>query len=173
MKDLLRAEDLASVHVLDEIEKNPSISQRELSRRLGVSLGLTNLLLRRMARKAWIKVRSVPGRRLIYALTPRGFAEKLRKMRDFVRLSFRYHVNLQDTIERRISEAGRTSPRVASFGAGELAAIVSEAVRKAGGIYAGAGTDESPADLVIILERPERGELEAWEGAGLVLINLS
>ena len=40
--------------LLNELEQNPAVTQRSLSRKLGVALGLTNLYLKRLARKGYI-----------------------------------------------------------------------------------------------------------------------
>lgn len=166
-----RQDDLASLRLLEEIERTPDLSQREISRRLGVSLGMTNLLIRRMAKKAWIKVTSLSGRRALYAMTPKGMAEKLRKTRDFVRLSIRYYAGLRRSLVDQIRSCGRPHPRVALHGAGELVELVTEAVREAGGRLdrrAGPRTD-----VVILLERPSRGMPASWERQGTVLIDLT
>lgn len=164
----VKQEDLASLRVLEEIEKDPGISQRELSRRVGVSLGLTNLLIGRMARKAWIKIKSVPGRRLLYALTPRGLAEKFRKTRDFLRLSLRYYGNLKQTIVARIRETKIERPGVAVHGAGDLAELVQEAVREAGG-----HSVEQRPQVVVVLEKPPRDLKDEWQRRGIAIVDLT
>ena len=172
-RSILRAEDLASLRVLDEIERNPRISQRELSRRMGVSLGLTNLLVRKMARKAWIKIRTVPGRRLLYALTPRGIAEKFRKTRDFLQLSLHYYSHMKESIVQRLRDGGREAPRVAVVGGGELVRIVAEAVQEAGGHFAGPLDGMPRPDVLIVMEKVPRAQKERWKGEGIVVIDLS
>jgi len=72
------AEPLRDLQFLEELEQNPNISQRELSHKLGIALGVTNACLKKMARRGWIKIKKVPPRRIGYYLTPHGFAEKSR-----------------------------------------------------------------------------------------------
>lgn len=169
-------EDLTALRLLQEIELNPSISQREISRRVGVSLGLTNLLIQRMVRRAWIKIRSVPGRRLLYAITPRGIAEKIRKTRDFVRLSFRYYVDMRRSLEGGIRASGRRNPRVAAFGAGDLTRIVAEAAEAAGGRFLelpdGEGTREA-FDVLVLMKKVPRAQRRQWEREGIAIVDLS
>lgn len=66
--------------VLRALQENPHLTQRELSERLGVSLGATNFVLRALMDKGAIKIRNFRGntRKLSYAyiLTPHGLAEK-------------------------------------------------------------------------------------------------
>jgi DNA-binding MarR family transcriptional regulator len=54
-------------------------NQRELSRHMNLSLGMTNMLLRRMVTKGYIRIKQLDRRKVEYFLTPKGFAEKMRK----------------------------------------------------------------------------------------------
>ena len=66
--------------VLRVLQEKPHITQRELALRLGVSLGVTNFVLRALLDKGAIKVRNFRGSTqkasYAYVLTPRGLAEK-------------------------------------------------------------------------------------------------
>jgi len=54
-------------------------NQRDLSRRLNLSLGMTNMLLRRLITKGYIRIKQLDYRKVEYILTPKGFTEKMRK----------------------------------------------------------------------------------------------
>jgi len=54
-------------------------NQRQLSQRMNLSLGMTNMLLRRLVTKGYIRIQQLNHRKVEYLLTPKGFAEKLRK----------------------------------------------------------------------------------------------
>ena len=56
-----------------------AVNQRDLSRQLNVSLGMTNMLLRRLIAKGYIRIQQLNQRKVQYLLTPKGFAEKMRK----------------------------------------------------------------------------------------------
>ncbi len=66
--------------VLRVLQEKPHITQRELALRLGVSLGVTNFVLRALLDKGAIKVRNFRGSTqkasYAYVLTPSGLAEK-------------------------------------------------------------------------------------------------
>lgn len=62
--------------ILTAIERNCEVTQRSLSRDLGIALGLTNLYIRRCVKKGLVKIRRAPLNRYAYYLTPTGFAEK-------------------------------------------------------------------------------------------------
>ena len=57
-----------------EIKENPSTNQRSLSRKLNISLGLTNAILKNLIHRGWIKVNKLSGRKLLYLITPGGIS---------------------------------------------------------------------------------------------------
>ena len=75
--DFLRPpREIRELSLLQELERNPVISQRKLSEKFGIALGVTNACLRRMALNGWIRMTGSDGRRIGYYLTPKGLAEK-------------------------------------------------------------------------------------------------
>ena len=54
-------------------------NQRDLSRHMNLSLGMTNMLLRRLVTKGYIRIKQLDRRKVEYLLTPKGFSEKMRK----------------------------------------------------------------------------------------------
>ena len=76
--------------LLTAVEKNSRVTQRSVSRDLGIALGLTNSYLKRCVKKGLIKVQSAPANRYAYYLTPMGFAEKSKLTAEFLSQGFRY-----------------------------------------------------------------------------------
>ena len=74
--------------ILVEIDRDPSISQRQLSVNLGVSIGIVNWHMKRFVTKGLVKLQTAPVRRYLYYLTPAGFAEKARLTAEYLRVSF-------------------------------------------------------------------------------------
>ena len=66
--------------ILKKFQDNPYLTQRELSKELGVSLGKTNYIINALIDKGWIKLKNFKGsdRKLGYSylLTTQGIAEK-------------------------------------------------------------------------------------------------
>lgn len=54
-------------------------NQRDLSRQMDLSLGMTNMLIRRLVNKGFIRISQLNKRKVKYLLTPTGFTEKMRK----------------------------------------------------------------------------------------------
>ncbi|WKZ32491.1 MAG: winged helix-turn-helix transcriptional regulator [Thermodesulfobacteriota bacterium] len=73
-----QTDDYRSLQLLDEISRNHELTQRDLSRKLGVALGLINSYLKNLAAKGYITISTIPRKRYAYYLTPHGFAEKTR-----------------------------------------------------------------------------------------------
>ena len=67
-----------SLQLLSEISGEEPLSQRELSRRLGIAVGLVNSYLKNLVSKGYVRVKNFPSNRYAYLLTPQGIAEKSR-----------------------------------------------------------------------------------------------
>ncbi len=70
--------DYRSLLILDEISKNKELTQLELSNKLGLAVGLVNSYIKNLVSKGYITVSTIPRRRYLYYLTPRGFVEQTR-----------------------------------------------------------------------------------------------
>ena len=62
---------------LSAVHQTPDLTQRELARRSGLSVGATNLLLQNLVRKGYLRIRRAGWRRWLYALTPSGVRRKV------------------------------------------------------------------------------------------------
>ena len=75
--------------VMDLIHKRPDISQRELAKRAGISLGSIHYCLKALAQKGWLKAGSFknnPDKSVyLYLLTPEGIAQKSKLAFDFLK----------------------------------------------------------------------------------------
>ena len=73
-----KIDDYRSFLLLDEISRNNKVTQRDLSRRLGVALGLINSYIKNLTSKGYVTIATIPRNRYKYYLTPNGFIEKTR-----------------------------------------------------------------------------------------------
>ena len=75
--------------VMDLIHKNPDISQRELAKEAGISLGSMHYCLKALAQKGWLKAnkfKNNPDKSVyLYLLTPEGIVQKSKLAIDFLR----------------------------------------------------------------------------------------
>ncbi len=116
--------------LLSEIEAEPHMSQRSLARRLGIALGLTNLLIRRVVRKGWVRMIQIQPNRVRYLLTPAGLVEKARMSRDSLKYSVRFYADARERIREQFAQLsaewqpdGSVEKRIVFFGTGEVAEI--------------------------------------------------
>jgi DNA-binding MarR family transcriptional regulator len=96
--------EMRDLRLLEELEKNPIVSQRELSHRFGIALGVTNACLRRMARKGWIRIRDLNPRKIGYYLTPKGVLEKARLTLNLISFRVQNYAELKKIIASRLLE---------------------------------------------------------------------
>ena len=88
--------------VLKLVEKQPTITQRQLSKELGVSLGKTHYVIKALVQVGWIKLDNFqrsdnkPG--YAYLLTPTGILEKAKITRRFLLRKQQEYENLKREI---------------------------------------------------------------------------
>jgi DNA-binding MarR family transcriptional regulator len=113
-----------SLQILTELSSNDSLTQRDLSSRLGIALGLVNSYIKNLMAKGYITVKSIPPRRYAYFLTPKGLAEKTRLtyalLHDYTRIYREARANLKRLFAELSSDGVR---RVVFAGVDEVAEI--------------------------------------------------
>ncbi|MBI5135880.1 MAG: winged helix-turn-helix transcriptional regulator [Nitrospirae bacterium] len=108
--------------LLELIHQNGMLTQRELSRRLDIALGLVNLSLKRLMRQELVKVRRLSARRVVYLLTPVGMAEKGRLSARYLTDSFAMYRNARGVFLHHLAALrGQGVKRVLLVGEGPLA----------------------------------------------------
>ena len=75
--------------ILKILEDNPKMTQRQVAKEMGLSLGKTNYIIRALVAKGWVKLsnfkRSDNKLGYIYLLTPEGMAKKSILAENFLR----------------------------------------------------------------------------------------
>jgi len=116
--------DHKALQILDELSNNDSLTQRDLSGRLGIALGLVNTYIKNLVKKGYITVKSIPPKRYAYYLTPKGFTEKTRLtyhlLQDYTRI-YREAKNNLKMLFNELRNAG--SKRILFAGVDEVAEI--------------------------------------------------
>jgi len=118
--------------LLEALEQGQVVTQMTLSKRVSVSIGLINALLKRAMRKGYVKAKAAPYRRYAYYLTPTGFAEKSRLVAEYLEVSLDFFRRARREYGELFARAGaRGMRRIALVGGGELAEIALLAAREA------------------------------------------
>ena len=115
---------LRTLKLLEEIDREETPSQRDLARRLGISLGLVNSFLKRLAHKGYFKVTTIPKNRVRYLLTPKGAAEKTRLTYEYIQSSFAFYRDARHKLRNLFVDLTHQGVRkMVFFGASDLAEI--------------------------------------------------
>jgi EPS-associated MarR family transcriptional regulator len=96
--------------VLKLLEQNPHVSQRELAREMGVSLGKVNYCLKALVERGWVKMdnfsRNPNKLQYAYLLTPRGLKAKTELTANFLKRKLAEYQALKAEIEELQGGAG-------------------------------------------------------------------
>lgn len=92
------------LQLLKLLEENPSSTQRELAKSLGISLGKTNYCLKALKDKGWVKwgnFSNNPNKlQYMHLITPQGLAHKLTLTMHFLKRKQEEYENLKKEIDR-------------------------------------------------------------------------
>jgi DNA-binding MarR family transcriptional regulator len=117
-------QDLRTLKLLEEIDKEETPSQRDLSRKLNISLGLVNSFIKRLSQKGYCKVATIPKNRVRYLLTPKGAAEKTRLTYEYIQSSVIFYRDARQKVRQLFSDLTNEGVRTICFyGVSDLAEI--------------------------------------------------
>ncbi len=116
--------------IIDEISRENSLTQRDLSQRTRFSLGAVNIIVKRLIRRGLIKTKNLNPKKVEYILTPKGLAEKATKSYQYIIKT----VNLVTMVKEEIAkivldEYNRGQKRFVVLGGSSLADIVELALK--------------------------------------------
>jgi len=90
------------LEILKNVDNENRITQRELAKRTGLSLGSVNVLLKRLIYKGLIKIEHINSKTIKYILTPKGMLEKARLTYHYIVSSYNYISGIEQKIEKII-----------------------------------------------------------------------
>jgi len=112
------------LRLLEEVHNVTDLSQRRLSKRLGIALGVTNLLVRSASRKGYIRATKRNWRSWAYDLTPAGMARKLRLSLSYIDRFLRHYQSVRLQLREEIKSLSLDSnSKVAIVGTSEISEI--------------------------------------------------
>jgi len=119
--------------IIDEIGKDLNTTQRKISRQIGLSLGMTNLVIKKLIAKGYVKVKGLDRRRVQYILTPRGFAEKVKKTHRYLLRTIDTLQTVREKIQDTVLEYYEKGEKnFTILGKGEFADLVEISLRDMG-----------------------------------------
>ncbi len=125
---------LEGIYSSQKQERSPT--QRDLAEASGLSLGMTNALLKRFAEKGWVLLKRLNARNIHYALTPEGVNEIAHRSYRYFRRTARNASVYRDLLEAFVLKAKREGvTRVVLAGPSDLDFILEYACERHGLIF--------------------------------------
>ena len=120
------------LEILRSVDEENRITQRELAKRTGLSLGAVNVLIKRLIHKGLIKIEHINSRTIKYILTPKGLMEKARLTYQYIVQSYNYISNIEIKLEQ-IMRSKKETEKVILYGIkDEVYDIITAKLRKIG-----------------------------------------
>jgi DNA-binding MarR family transcriptional regulator len=117
-------ENAHELALLENIERDPDITQVSLAGQLGVAVGTVNWHLKRLIAKGYVKIKRAERKKLRYIITPEGIALRTLLTMDYIEQQFLLYRNIRKRVLEHldaIQQAGYTHVRL--IGEGEVAEI--------------------------------------------------
>ena len=117
-------ENARELALLENIERDPDITQVSLASQLGVAVGTVNWHLKRLIAKGYVKIKRAERKKLRYIITPEGIALRTLLTLDYIEQQFLLYRNTRKSVLEHldaIQQAGYTYVRL--IGEGEVAEI--------------------------------------------------
>ena len=139
--------------ILSEIASGAHVTQRSLAKKLGIALGFANLLIRRLAKKGYIKIVNLQRNRVRYLLTPEGIAEKARLTYEYLEYSLHFYYRIRTFLARALGALDpAASQRLLLYGTGEIAEIAYLVIQQQG--FTITGVIDGSAPTATFLRHP-------------------
>jgi DNA-binding MarR family transcriptional regulator len=91
--------------LLEQIERDPDITQASLADQLGVAVGTVNWHIKRLVAKGYVKVKRAQRRKLRYIITPEGLAFRARLTVHYIETSLRLYRKTRQHVRELLSQA--------------------------------------------------------------------
>lgn len=101
--------------LIQAIAERPDITQRQLSESVGCSLGMTNILIKRLVKKGFLKVSQLDWNKTRYLLTYKGSVEKAKKSYAYAVHAWRQARLIAEAIQRTVIAEHRAGARQAAI----------------------------------------------------------
>src|SRR5512137_20517 len=100
-------ENARELALLENIERDPDISQISLASHLGVAVGTINWNLKRLISKGYVKIKRAERKKLRYIITPEGIALRARLTVDYVEQQFLLYHNTRQRVKEYLEQVSR------------------------------------------------------------------
>ena len=110
--------------LLEQIERDPDVTQASLATQLGVAVGTVNWHIKRLIEKGALKVSRAERKKLRYIITPEGIALRARLTVDYIERSFDLYRRTRQRVKTQLDEVKKAGfKKVRLVGDGDVADI--------------------------------------------------
>ena len=158
--------------ILQAIASGGRLTQRSLSSELGVALGLTNLMIRRLVGKGYVKMAGMGTRHVRYLMTPAGWEALARATRLSLENTVTLYTQTREQIRANLTVVSERcavdasgQKRVVFYGAGDVAEIAYVSLQRTDLTLVGVVDDRRRGRFFgITIHRPEQLTSEGLNG---------
>ena len=112
------------LRLLEEVDSASNLSQRKLALSLGIALGVVNVLIRKVARKGYVRITQSGWRRWAYVLTPAGMTRKFQLTMEYMESILGHYRKVRSMLRNELSQLPlNPESRVAIIGTTGLAEL--------------------------------------------------
>ena len=117
-------ENVRELTLLEQIERDPDVTQASLATQLGVAVGTVNWHIKRLVAKGYVKVKRAERKKLRYIITPEGIALRARLTVDYIERSFDLYRRTRQRVKTHLDEIKKAGyDRIQLLGEGDVADI--------------------------------------------------
>ena len=116
--------NLYELEILKQVEQSSKLNNRMAAVKLGCSVKLAHVILKRMVTKGLLNVNKLNSRNWEYFLTPTGISEKAKLTYEFLQFSMTFYHEARkksSQVFKDLADVGKT--KIGFIGVGELAEI--------------------------------------------------
>ncbi len=147
--------DIRELAILEKLENNGHLTQRDLSKEVGIALGLVNHLLKKMVKKGWIKIKNIDAKKIKYLITPEGAVEKSSLLYKRVESTIHFYLDAKRVIKEKVEHLkGDGVKSVSIYGINHISEVLFIVLKELG------------LELVCIVDDNMKGE--EWFGYTVV-----
>jgi len=147
--------DIRELAILERLEGNGHLTQRDLSKEVGIALGLVNHLLKKMVQKGWIKIKNIDSKKIRYLITPEGAREKSGLLYKRVESTIHFYLEAKKVIKEKVEHLkGDGVKSVSIYGINHISEVLFIVLKELG------------LELTYIVEEEKEGE--EWFGYNVI-----
>ncbi len=147
--------DIRELAILEKLENNGHLTQRDLSKEVGIALGLVNHLLKKMVKKGWIKIKNIEAKKIRYLITPEGAMEKSSLLYKRVESTIHFYLDAKRVIKEKVEHLkGDGVKSVSIYGINHISEVLFIVLKELG------------LELTYVVEEEKEGE--EWFGYNVI-----